>query len=646
MQREDFHILIVDDDITLGKAMAEALSRAGFKTTHTSKPEDALNTIRFQSVHAAVIDCMLPKLNGVELAKRLRREVSDRLPIILVSGIYKDKSFHRDALQSTGAVAFLTKPFEIRDFVDSINEALKLLVDAPVSMIHQFLAKQEVTAKQRIRAVDEAETIHSFDLPWVISLLLDAKVSGHLNIISADGDVSGIGFLAGEIVQVYQDDAKSYFGVLLVEHGFISQAELDEVTKSAGSTKKLGEKLVEANVLSPHAIQIVMAEQQGLRLSKVINNTSVKVNFIETAEMRVNARTDRNSFTELLNEWLVSKYSLDWLKSYYTPWMRFNLKKGPEWSPESRALILPVVLRIPNIVETLLESGTLEAALAKIKQPEHHVYRALHALIVSRVLRFGDANTQTDYNTQKDRLQKLLSTLRGQNHFERLGVSQKAKESELKRAYHDLTKVLHPEKLSPEAPTEVRQLANQTFQLIEEAYTTLSDSKAKDQYLKQLEKDRAESAFQAEQLAAQARPLLSKGDTRKAMELLDKALSLTTPTSELRLLMMWAKIKSPNGERDKKLQQEVKDELSQIPPEDRHDATYFFVKAVILRVTGDVAGAKRNLDHVLAQSPDFIDARRELTLLQQQQDQVAKNNTNLLNGDLKDVVGMLFKKRK
>lgn len=646
MQREDFHILIVDDDASLGKAMSQVLLRAGYKVTHVTRPDEALNIVRLQPVHAAIIDCMLPKMSGAELAKTIRKEVANRIPIILISGIYKDKSFQRDAMQSTGAETFISKPFDLTEFVETINETVKPLIDAPLAMLHQFLAKHDVTPKERIRSVDEVEMIHSFDLPLVISLLMHERISGHLNVISADGDVAGIGFLSGEIVQVFQDDHKSYFGVLMVEHGFISQAELDEVMKASPTTKKLGERLVEANVLSPHAIAIVMAEQQGLRLSKIINNTSVKINFIETKDVRPNANTDRNAFISLLNEWLVSKYSLDWLKLYYTPWMRFSLNKGPEWPPRTspRVLSLPVVRRVPDIAETLLQGPTLEEALAKIKAPEDHVFRALHALIVSRALIFGRSASITDYSAQRERLKKLLKDLDTQNHFERLGLSQKAKESEIKRAYHDLAKVLHPDKLGQDAPPDVRELAQQTFERVSTAYTVLNNARNKEEYLLELEKGRSEAVMQAEQLADQARPLLSKGEIKQAHELLEKAISIAPPTPDIRLLSIWAKIKSEGADRNIPLQEHLKEELSLIPPEDRHHSTYFFVKALLLKATGDQLGAKRNLEHVLSETPDFIEARRELNIITQQE-QSAKT-ANLLNGDLRDVVGMLFKRRK
>lgn len=648
MKREEVNILVIEDDASLGKAIVSALSRHEYKVSLASRPDEAFTLLKFQSFDGVIIDCMLPLMNGVEVAKKIRTDNNPNIKIVLTSGIFKDKVFQRDALQSTKAAAFINKPFEMSDFVKLIDTTFGVDAQKPKAMIHQFLAKEEITAKERMRAVDEADTIHGFDLPWIFSLLMYEKVSGHLNVISAEGNVSGVGFMDGNIVQVYLDDRRSFFGVLMVEYGFISQEELDEVTKVTGNAKKLGEKLVEANVLSPHAIQIVMAEQQNIRLSKIIAPSSFKVNFIEAEDMRVNAYTDRQAFGDLLNEWLVSKYSLDWLKSFYTQWMNFNLRKGPEWTPGHKVFKCPVVSRVGDITEILLTSPTLEYALSKIQISEEYVYRALHALIITRVIRFGERTARTDYASQRARLNGLLKSLEAQNHFERLGVSPKAKEAEINRAFHDLSRALDPNILPADAPQDLKNMTVKIFDMITKSHEILMDQDKKSVLLQDIEKSKAELSLAAANLAEQARPLLSTGEIKQATELLEKALDMASPSSETRLLHLWAKLRTPAIFRDKKALEGIRDDLAQIPPEDRHNATYFFVKALLLRATGDNTGAKRNLEHVLSQSPDFIDARRELNAVValESEGEEGTKSVNILTGDLKDVVGMLFKKKK
>jgi CheY-like chemotaxis protein/curved DNA-binding protein CbpA len=644
MQKSDLNILIVEDDQTLGKALREVFTRAGFKAVHVTKPDEALATLKLQSFNAAVIDCMLPKMNGRDLAKKVRLDVSADFPIILMSGIYKDKNFAREAIQETGAIAFLNKPFDLASLVKIVENRLEHVIEVPLAGLQELFTKHEASHKERVRAINETEEVHAFELPWIYSLLFHPRINGHLNIINSEGEVSGVGFQRGNIVQVNQKDAKSYFGVLMVENGFITQAEIEEVMKASGRTKQMGERLVEANMLSPHAITIVMAEQQGLRLSKTIANTSVKVNFIDSDDIRVDAVVDRTAYSELLNEWLNSKVTLSWLKSTYLPWMRYNIQAGPEFTPTHRCLTLPVVARVKNICETLIKADTLESALASLKEPEDDVYRALHILVISRLVRFGELRTATSFDAQRQRLTKIDASLDKQNYFERLGVSQKAKESEVKRSYHELAKILHPDKLSPAAPTDLRDLARLAFGKISQAYEVLSSPAEKERYIMELEKGRAEFVLEAEQLTEEARILLSKGDIRKGRELIEKAVSLAPPSSETMMLFIWAKLKTPGVERDITLVDSIRNEIAKIPPEDRHVSTYYFIKGLMQRASNELEAAKRSLEHAVSIAPDFIDARRELAALNFEG---AKNKpTDLLRGDLKDVIGMLFKKKK
>ncbi|MEK7356642.1 MAG: response regulator [Bdellovibrionota bacterium] len=648
MQKDEINILIVDDDATIGKALKEAFTRAGFKATHVTKPVDALTFMKLQSVHAAIIDCMLPKMNGRQLAKKMKDESSKDLPIVLMSGIYKDKSFARDALQETGAMSFFTKPFDVEELTRTIESKLESLslIDTPLMPLQALMTKDTLTHKERMKAVNDASEVHGFDLPWIFSALMHPRINGHLNIVSADGEVCGVGFWKGNIVQVNQKDAKSYFGVLMVEYGFITQAEIEEVMKATGRTKKMGERLVEANMLSPHAIQIVMAEQQGLRLSKTISETTVKVNFIDSDEMREDALLDRIALTDLMNEWLNSKLTGAWLKSSYMPWLKYNVKRTPEFDKNHRVHLIPAVQRCPGVVDLLLRATNLEVALVELQgSHEDHFYPALHALITSRQLRFGEITSiNVDSGSQKKRLEKLYIDLEKRNYFERLGITPSSKDADIKRAYHELAKILHPDKLNPETPNEVRDLAKKCFSLVTTAHETLSDVKKKSQYMLEMEKGRAESILEAERLTQFARTLLTKGDFRKAKETMLDAVALCPPTSEARLLLMWARLKTVGLENNLKMVDEIRGEIASIPPEDRHNPIFYFVKGLQLRLANDEEGARRSLAHAVSIAPDFIDAKREMSLLNAQAN--ADKPVDLLKGDLKDVVGMLFKKKK
>ena len=645
MLKNEIKILIVDDDVTFGAALKEAVSREGYNPILVHKPDEALSALKTNAIQLAIIDCMLPKMNGRELVKKIDEEGATGIPKILMSGIFKDKNFIKESITKYGAKSFITKPVDLPDVLRQINESVGHLIDIPVSPVIELMTKSQITPDERLKAVNASESVHGYELPWIFSILMHPKISGLLNIISADGEPSLVGFKAGEIIQVANRDQKSYFGVLLVEHGFIEQEELDAAMAQTVSVKKLGERLVDANLLSPHAIQIVMAEQQGIRLGKIVGNTSVKISFVETDELREEANIDSPMLNDIFNDWATSKFPVDWVKTFYTPWMRNKIVPGPNHNDMNRTLSGPAVLRASKILPLLAKGPTIETLQSESGLSDSDFFPAFHNLFLGGYVRFGEEVKTTDIQVQRKRLKKLEQDLERQNFFERMGVSPKAKDVEIKRAYHELAKTVHPDRLGADAPIDIRDLARKCFNMIQEANEVLSNPAARENYLLELEQGRAEKILEAEQMMEQARACLTKGDIRRAKEMLEGAILHVPMTTDLRLLLMWAQIKSIGADKDEQLVTNLRDQLSAVPPEDRHNAVYFFVKGLVLKASGDFDGARRSLEQSVGIEPNFVDAKREMNVLSLQAGRLAKP-VDLLRGDLKDVLGALLGGRK
>src|SRR4051812_13400756 len=121
-------VLIVDDDKSTTQMLSEIVKKMGFKPVVAAKPVDALNVVKLQTVHAAILDVLLPKMTGVELAQEIRKTKFADNPIVFVSGVFKDKAFSNDTLQKTAAVGFLTKPFNVDDLMKLLNSAMQSLL--------------------------------------------------------------------------------------------------------------------------------------------------------------------------------------------------------------------------------------------------------------------------------------------------------------------------------------------------------------------------------------------------------------------------------------------------------------------------------------------------------------------------------------
>ena len=114
-------ILLVDDEESVQKLLTYPLERDGFRVVPARDGEEALRLFAEESVDLVVLDIMLPKLDGLEVCKRLRAESS--VPIIMLTA--RDDEFDTVLGLELGADDYITKPFSIREFRSRVRALLR-----------------------------------------------------------------------------------------------------------------------------------------------------------------------------------------------------------------------------------------------------------------------------------------------------------------------------------------------------------------------------------------------------------------------------------------------------------------------------------------------------------------------------------------
>ncbi|NND34772.1 MAG: response regulator transcription factor [Saprospiraceae bacterium] len=116
------HILYVEDDETLGFVTRDNLEINGFKVTHITDGREAMNILSTLQFDLAILDVMLPHIDGYELGRAIRQQNAD-VPILYLTA----KSLKDDRLTgfSLGADDYITKPFSIEELVFRIHVFLK-----------------------------------------------------------------------------------------------------------------------------------------------------------------------------------------------------------------------------------------------------------------------------------------------------------------------------------------------------------------------------------------------------------------------------------------------------------------------------------------------------------------------------------------
>jgi two-component system KDP operon response regulator KdpE len=114
-------VLVVDDEPQILRALRVVLRDAGFEVVPAETAAEALDRAAVRPPEAAIVDLMLPDVDGVEVTRCLR-EWSD-MPILVLSAVGEEDEKVR-ALQA-GADDYITKPFGSRELVARLQAALR-----------------------------------------------------------------------------------------------------------------------------------------------------------------------------------------------------------------------------------------------------------------------------------------------------------------------------------------------------------------------------------------------------------------------------------------------------------------------------------------------------------------------------------------
>jgi len=83
-----------------------------FQVIKTTDGQAAYEKFRSEKPDLVILEAMLPKLHGFELAQRINKETKGSIPIVVVTGIYKGDQHKDEAIRSCGAADFFEKPFD------------------------------------------------------------------------------------------------------------------------------------------------------------------------------------------------------------------------------------------------------------------------------------------------------------------------------------------------------------------------------------------------------------------------------------------------------------------------------------------------------------------------------------------------------
>ena len=154
-------ILLVDDEDAVQKLLTYPLEHEGFRVLQARDGEEALQRFAVEHVDLVVLDLMLPKLDGLEVCRRLRARST--VPIIMLTA--RDDELDKVVGLELGADDYITKPFSIREFRSRVRALLRrAAIGSPADAADVIAADGLVidVAKRTVEVHD-----HAVDLTYV-----------------------------------------------------------------------------------------------------------------------------------------------------------------------------------------------------------------------------------------------------------------------------------------------------------------------------------------------------------------------------------------------------------------------------------------------------------------------------------------------
>lgn len=114
-------ILVCDDDREIARAIEIYLNNEGFEVVKAHDGFEALNVVKSEDVKLAIMDVMMPKLDGIQATQMIRNEKD--IPIIMLSA--KSEDYDKIIGLNIGADDYVTKPFNPMELVARVKSQLR-----------------------------------------------------------------------------------------------------------------------------------------------------------------------------------------------------------------------------------------------------------------------------------------------------------------------------------------------------------------------------------------------------------------------------------------------------------------------------------------------------------------------------------------
>ena len=117
-------ILVLEDDADIANLIESTLKGVGHEVVKAPNVSRAMTVVRQEDISAAIVDLMMPIVDGYQFCTwARRRSKTANLPIIIVTA--HEERYGRERAEGLGIKYFIPKPFEVQDLLKAVAQALR-----------------------------------------------------------------------------------------------------------------------------------------------------------------------------------------------------------------------------------------------------------------------------------------------------------------------------------------------------------------------------------------------------------------------------------------------------------------------------------------------------------------------------------------
>ena len=190
-------VLIVDDDAELRSTLSEILKGAGYHIDEASSGKEAIEKMASKDFDIALLDLMMPKMNGIETLTELKK-ITPKTKVIMITAFATVENAV-DAIKK-GASDYISKPFRIDDLLTTIRRVIeegrfeegitKLDLDYTLSSLANPIRRNILRLLQSRKSMRFMKIVRELDIDDHTKVVFHLKVLKESGIIEQDKDKS------------------------------------------------------------------------------------------------------------------------------------------------------------------------------------------------------------------------------------------------------------------------------------------------------------------------------------------------------------------------------------------------------------------------------------------------------------------------